>query len=55
MGADVGLGGHFGGLAMGNLTSLRVKDAKPGEKLSDGDRLRLDVDRNGNPMLNAAK
>jgi len=33
---------------MGNLTVLRVKNAKPGEKLTDGGGLRLDVDRNGN-------
>jgi integrase len=33
---------------MGALTALRVKNAKPGEKLSDGDGLRLDVDKNGN-------
>ncbi|SIO53863.1 protein of unknown function [Bradyrhizobium erythrophlei] len=30
------------------LTALRVKNAKPGEKLSDGGGLRLDVDKNGN-------
>ena len=34
--------------AMGNLTVLRVKNAKPGEKLGDGNGLRLDVDKNGN-------
>jgi len=28
---------------MGTLTALRVKNAKPGEKLGDGDWLRLDV------------
>lgn len=33
---------------MGNLTALRVKNAKPGDKLTDGGGLRLDVDRNGN-------
>jgi integrase len=33
---------------MGTLTALRVKNVKPGEKLSDGDGLRLDVDKNGN-------
>jgi len=33
---------------MGNLTALKVKNAKPGEKLTDGGGLRLDVDRNGN-------
>jgi integrase len=33
---------------MGTLTALRVKNAKPGEKLSDGDGLRLDVDKHGN-------
>ena len=33
---------------MGNLTALRVKNARAGEKLSDGDGLRLDVDKNGN-------
>jgi integrase len=33
---------------MGNLTALRVKNAKPGDKLGDGDGLRLDVDKNGN-------
>jgi len=33
---------------MGNLTALAVKNAKPGDKLSDGDGLRLDVDKNGN-------
>ena len=30
------------------LTTLRVKKAKPGDKLSDGGGLRLDVDKNGN-------
>jgi hypothetical protein len=30
------------------LMALRVKNAKPGEKLSDGGGLRLDVDKNGN-------
>src|SRR5690348_7840805 len=30
------------------LTALHVKNAKAGEKLSDGGGLRLDVDRNGN-------
>jgi len=48
VGAGVGLGGHFWGEQMGTLTALRVKNAKPGEKLSDGDGLRLDVDKNGN-------
>jgi hypothetical protein len=33
---------------MGNLTALAVKNAKPGDKLGDGDGLRLDVDKNGN-------
>jgi integrase len=33
---------------MGNLTVLRVKSARPGEKLSDGGGLRLDVDKNCN-------
>jgi integrase len=33
---------------MGNLTALKVKNAKPGDKLGDGDGLRLDVDKNGN-------
>lgn len=32
----------------GTLTALRVKNAKPGDKLTDGGGLRLDVDRNGN-------
>ena len=32
----------------GKLTGLHVKNAKPGDKLSDGGGLRLDVDRNGN-------
>jgi hypothetical protein len=30
------------------LTVLQVKNAKPDDKLSDGGRLRLDVDKNGN-------
>lgn len=30
------------------LTALQVKNANPGDKLSDGNGLRLDVDRNGN-------
>jgi integrase len=30
------------------LTALQVKNAKPGDKLSDGNGLRLDVDRSGN-------
>lgn len=29
------------------LTALKVKNAKPGDRLADGDGLRLDVDRNG--------
>lgn len=33
---------------MGDLTALRVKNAKPGDKLTDGGGLRLDVDRGGN-------
>jgi hypothetical protein len=33
---------------MGTLTALRVKNAKPGEKLGDGDGLRLYVDKHGN-------
>src|SRR3954453_3920412 len=33
---------------MGNLTALAVKNAKPGDKLGDGNGLRLDVDKNGN-------
>jgi integrase len=33
---------------MGTLTALAVKNAKPGDKLGDGDGLRLDVDKNGN-------
>jgi integrase len=33
---------------MGKLTALRVKNAKAGDKLSDGDGLRLDVDHAGN-------
>jgi len=33
---------------MGNLTALAVKNAKPGDKLGDGDGLRLDVDKHGN-------
>jgi integrase len=33
---------------MGNLTALAVKNAKPGDKLGDGDGLRLNVDKNGN-------
>jgi hypothetical protein len=36
------------GMQMGTLTALRVKNAKPGEKLGDGHGLRLDVDKNGN-------
>lgn len=30
------------------LTALQVKNAKPGDKLADGNGLRLDVDRSGN-------
>jgi integrase len=30
------------------LTALQVKNSKPGDKLSDGGGLRLDVDKNGN-------
>lgn len=33
---------------MAILTALKVKNAKPGEKLADGDGLRLDVDKSGN-------
>jgi hypothetical protein len=33
---------------MRNLTALAVKNAKLGDKLADGDGLRLDVDKNGN-------
>ena len=36
---------------MGTLTALRVKNAKPGEKLGDGEGLRLDVDKNGNAQI----
>lgn len=32
---------------MGKLTALHVKNSKPGDRLSDGDGLRLDVDRRG--------
>jgi integrase len=40
----VDFGGHF----MHKLTALLVKSARPGDKLSDGGGLRLDVDRAGN-------
>ena len=43
----MGLGGQLRA-DMHKLTALRVKNAKPGDKLSDGGGLRLDVDRNGN-------
>ncbi len=33
---------------MRTLTALAVKNAKPGDKLGDGDGLRLDVDKSGN-------
>ncbi len=33
---------------MGNLTATKVKNAKPGDRLADGDGLRLDVDQHGN-------
>jgi integrase len=33
---------------VGNLTATQAKNAKPGDKLSDGDGLRLDVDKSGN-------
>src|ERR1700737_2141768 len=33
---------------MGSLTALAGRNAKPGDKLGDGDGLRLDVDKNGN-------
>jgi integrase len=33
---------------VGNLTALLVKNAAPGDRLSDGGGLRLDVDKNGN-------
>jgi hypothetical protein len=33
---------------MGILTALKVKNAKAGDKLADGDGLRLDVDKSGN-------
>jgi hypothetical protein len=33
---------------MGNLTALKAKNAKLGDKLADGDGLRPDVDKNGN-------
>jgi hypothetical protein len=33
---------------MHKLTALAVKNAKPGDRLSDGGGLRLDVDRAGN-------
>lgn len=36
------------GFIMGNLTATKVKNAKPGERLADGDGLRLDVDQHGN-------
>jgi len=43
----VGLGGQLRA-DMHKLTALRVKNAKPGDRMSDGGGLRLDVDRNGN-------
>lgn len=33
---------------MGNLTATKVKNAKPGDRLADGDGLRLDVDQHRN-------
>jgi hypothetical protein len=33
---------------MGILTAVWVKHAQPGDKLADGDGLRLDFDKNGN-------
>src|SRR5262245_47445408 len=36
------------GQAMHKLTALKVKNAKAGDKLTDGGGLRLDVDRSGN-------
>ncbi|MCK1553148.1 integrase arm-type DNA-binding domain-containing protein [Bradyrhizobium sp. 177] len=33
---------------MGNLKNRDIKNAKPGDKLADGDGLRLDVDKSGN-------
>jgi hypothetical protein len=33
---------------MAKLTALHIKNAKPGDKLSDGGGLGLDVDKNGN-------
>lgn len=36
----------FGGI-MGNLTALQIRNARPGERLTDGDGLRLDVDLKG--------
>lgn len=33
---------------MGKLTAFKVKNAKPGDRLADGDGLRLDVDQHGN-------
>lgn len=40
----MGFGGHF----LHDLNTLQVKNAKPGDKLSDGGGLRLDVDKAGN-------
>ena len=33
---------------MALLNAAKAKHAKPGDRLSDGDGLRLDVDKNGN-------
>jgi integrase len=35
-------------MALNKLTAVQVRNAKPGDKLSDGGGLRLDVDANGN-------
>lgn len=45
-GSSWGLEDTLAGLE--RLTALQVKNAKPGDKLSDGGGLRLDVDRSGN-------
>src|SRR4051812_41768844 len=44
VGGHVELGGHF----MEQLKAKQVEHAKPGDKLSDGGGLRLDVDKSGN-------
>jgi len=48
VGCDVGFHGHPAGQELWGISQRFGQDAEPGEKLSDGGGLRLDVNRDGN-------